>query len=404
MMQIFCLPEFSGPWGNNPSWQFRFFTLTFIIFAIMTKSVPAKQDSLLVCFQVAASNLPDTAKVYITGNQPQLGNWQPDQVALQKQTGTNIWSAEFKFPSGQILEYKFTRGQWSAEAVNADGTIPPNSILKVREDTTLFTVISYWKDAFQYDLQGQITGTVYYHRRIEVNNIKPRDIIVWLPPDYDKNAKHRYPVLYMHDGQNIIDPRTSAFGIDWQIDETADSLIRNKKISPLIIVGIYNTAQRNDEYAPSDTGRAYMKFVVEKLKPLIDNTYRTLPGREHTATGGSSLGGLISFMLLWEYPQIFSKAACFSPALKVGALDYVSRVRQDGKQKMPVKIYLDNGGVGLEEKLQPGIDEMLAALKDIGYTADQDYYWYKDSTATHNESAWAKRVWRPLVLFWGRNL
>jgi predicted alpha/beta superfamily hydrolase len=109
-------------------------------------------------------------------------------------------------------------------------------------------------------------------------------------------------------------------------------------------------------------------------------------------------------MLLWEYPQIFSQAACFSPALKSGALDYVSRVRQDGKLQLPVRIYLDNGGVGLEEKLQPGIDEMLATLKDIGYKANQDYYWYKDSTAAHNESAWSKRVWRPLVLFWGRNL
>ena len=402
MMRKFCLPEFSGPWGSNSSWQFRFCTLTFIIITIMIKSAPAKQDSLLVRFQVVASNLPDTARVYIAGNHPQLGNWQPDQVALQRQPGTNIWSAGFRFPPGQILEYKFTRGDWSAEAVNADGTVPPNSILKVQEDTTLLTEIKYWKDAFQYEIQGQITGTFRHHRRVEGNDLKPRDIIVWLPPDYEKNTKRRYPVLYMHDGQNLFDPRTSAFGMDWQVDETADSLIRDKKINPLIIVGIYNTSQRNDEYAPNDTGRTYMKFVVEQVRPLIDSTYRTLTDRQNTATGGSSLGGLISFMLLWEYPQIFSKAACFSPALKTGALDYVSRVRRDGKQKLPVMIYLDNGGVGLEEKLQPGIDEMLVTLNDIGYKLDRDYYWYKDSTASHNESAWAKRVWRPLVLFWGR--
>jgi hypothetical protein len=133
----------------------------------MIKFTQAKQDSLLVRFLVDASNLPDTAKVYIAGNQPQLGNWQPDQVALQKQSGTNIWSAEFRFPPGQILEYKFTKGQWSVEAVNEDGTIPPNNILKVKEDTTLFTVIKYWKDAFQYKIQGQITGTVCYHQRVE---------------------------------------------------------------------------------------------------------------------------------------------------------------------------------------------------------------------------------------------
>ncbi len=402
MKRIFSLHEYLWQKWYIPLWRLRLCTLIFFLLVNLTTPTMAKQDSLLVRFQVSAVNLSDTAKIYITGNQPQLGNWQPDQVALQKKTGTNIWSVEFRFPPGEILEYKFTKGQWSAEAVAADGTVPQNSTLKVEKDTTLFTEIRYWKDAFKYEIQGQITGTVQYHSRIEGKGLRPRDLIVWLPPDYQKDIKRHYPVLYMQDGQNLFDPHTSTFSIDWQIDETADSLIRQGKINPLIIVGIYNTAQRNVEYAPNDTGRAYMKFVVKKVKPLIDSTYRTLPDRNNTATGGSSLGGLISFMLLWEYPQIFSKAACFSPALKIGTLDYVTPVRQDGKRQMPVKIYLDNGGVGVEEKLQPGIDEMLRTLKEIGYNADQDFYWFKDSTATHSESAWAKRVWRPLVLFWGK--
>ena len=370
--------------------------------AIMSTSLLAGNDSLLVRFQVKAVNLSDADTVFITGNHPQLGNWHPGRVALSKNTQTLIWSVEFRFARGTILEYKFTRGQWSTEAVLPDGKIPQNSVLKVEKDTTVYTEITNWKDEFKYELHGQITGTVKYHQQISYNGLKSRDLIVWLPPDYEKNKKRHYPVLYMHDGQNIFDPRTSAFGVDWQIDETADSLISKRIVDPLIIVGIYNTDQRGREYAPGDTGEIYMKLVVEKIKPLIDRTYRTLPDREHTATGGSSLGGTISFMLLWQYPQIFSKAACFSPALKTRELDYVSRVRHDGKLPLPVKIYLDNGGIGLEEKLQPGIDEMLTVLKEIGYRADQDFYWYKDSTAAHNESAWKERVWRPFVFFWGK--
>jgi len=370
--------------------------------AIMSTSLLAGNDSLLVRFQVKAVNLSDADTVFITGNHPQLGNWHPGRVALSKNTQTLIWSVEFRFARGTILEYKFTRGQWSTEAVLPNGKIPQNSVLKVEKDTTVYTEITNWKDEFKYELHGQITGTVKYHQQISYNGLKSRDLIVWLPPDYEKNKKRHYPVLYMHDGQNIFDPRTSAFGVDWQIDETADSLISKRIVDPLIIVGIYNTDQRGREYAPGDTGEIYMKLVVEKIKPLIDRTYRTLPDREHTATGGSSLGGTISFMLLWQYPQIFSKAACFSPALKTRELDYVSRVRRDGKLPLPVKIYLDNGGIGLEEKLQPGIDEMLTVLKEIGYRADQDFYWYKDSTAAHNESAWKERVWRPFVFFWGK--
>jgi predicted alpha/beta superfamily hydrolase len=377
--------------------------LILLLLFFLSASTIASNDSLLVRFQVKAVNLPDTEKVYITGNQPQLANWHPDQIVLQKDIQTQIWSVVFRFARGEIVEYKFTKGQWFKEAVMPDGKIPPNSIVKVERDTTLLCTISYWKDAFKYENQGQVTGMVRYHRQISGTGVKPRDLIVWLPPDYGKNIDHRYPVLYMHDGQNIFDARTSSFGVDWQIDETADSLITGQIIEPLIIVGIYNTDQRREEYTPGDTARAYMKLVVEKIKPLIDSTYRTLPDREHTATGGSSLGGLISFMLLWEYPQIFSKAACFSPALKIDELDYVSRVRRSGILPLPVKIYLDNGGKGLEEKLQPGIDEMLSLLQKIGYKADQDFYWYKDSTAVHNESAWAKRVWRPLVLFWGKH-
>ncbi len=230
--------------------------------------------------------------------------------------------------------------------------------------------------------------------------ILPRDVIVWLPPGYEKNKKERYPVLYMQDGQNIIDPATSSFGYDWQVDEVADSLIKAGKIKKIIIVGIYSTMKRGLEYGGS-LSDAYMKFIVNKLKPIIDKKYRTNPDRQNTFVAGSSLGGIISFMILWNYPKIFSAADCESPAFHIGEYNCLPEVINT-KEKKPVKIYIGIGGIGLEEKLQPGVDEMLTLLKEKGYKEGNDLEYFKDPTSEHNEQGWAKRVWRPLEYLFGK--
>jgi enterochelin esterase-like enzyme len=121
----------------------------------------------------------------------------------------------------------------------------------------------------------------------------------------------------MHDGQNIFGPVTSSFGTDWSVDETADDLIKKKSIEPVIVVGIYNTSDRLKEYTPGEKGTAYMDFVVKTVKPLIDSTYRTKPDRKNTIVGGSSAGGIMSFMLVWEHADVFSKAFGMSPAFRL---------------------------------------------------------------------------------------
>ena len=209
------------------------------------------------------------------------------------------------------------------------------------------------------------------------------------------------PIL--QDGQNLFDPKTSSFGVDWQADENADSLIRDKIIVPIIIVGIYNTSDRSLEYTPTQKGIAYMKFVVNKLKPFIDKTFRTLPGRDFTSVGGSSYGGTISFMLVWYYSKIFSKAACFSPAFKTNRFDLTTVVKNYHGIKKDIELYIDIGGIGLEKKLQPGIDEMISSLKKKRYKLNEDYFWFKDSTARHFEADWAKRFWQPLEIFFNYN-
>jgi predicted alpha/beta superfamily hydrolase len=306
----------------------------------------------------------------------------------------------FRFEPGTKLEYKFTRGSWPTEAIGADGIVPANLALLVQSNQTVTIEVTNWRDIV-HKTTGQITGTVKYHRAMKGDGIKPRDVVVWLPPSYEGSSEGRYPVLYVHDGQNAFDPTTSFLGADWQIDETADGLIREGKLQEIIVVGIYNSDDRREEYSDTPKGRAYMNFVVENLKPFIDHTYRTLPGREHTAVMGSSMGGLISFLLAWNYPQVFSQAACLSPAFVYRDVDATSLVESyDGPNK-PIRIYMDNGGVGVDAQLQPGCEKMLRALRAKGFETGKNLEWYHDPEAEHSERAWSKRVWRPLLFMYG---
>lgn len=368
-----------------------------IYFSLIILSNTLNFSQVKIKIIVTSNKVDSTQKVFIAGNRSELGNWNPGLISFEKLNDTS-WAKKFLFEKNSILEFKFTKGSWGNEALNENGSIPGNETLKVLNDTIIYEKINNWKDS-RVNLKSQITGNVHYRKNFNGKDILPRDIIVWLPPSYDSLSNKKYPVLYMQDGQNVFDPGTSSFGVDWQIDETTDSLIKIKAIEEIIVVGIYNTYQRGSEYNQTDLGYAYMRFIVKELKPFIDSTYHTLPDRKNTAVGGSSSGGLISFMMLWEYPDIFSKAACISPAFKISDIDFVSSVKNYSGNKKDIKIYIDNGGVGLEEELQPGIDEMLIALKDKGYMENQDLLWVKDSSAEHDEAAWAKRVYRFLEFF-----
>lgn len=346
---------------------------------------------------VISNNVSESEKIFITGNKPELGNWNPGIISMEKENDST-WSKEFYFSKGAGIELKITKGTWNNEALNDDGGIPGNTNLTVFRDTIIYFNINNWAD-FRKQISGQITGDIRYHKNFMGKDILTRDIIVWLPPGYNSLTNKYYPVLYMQDGQNIFDPLTSSFGIDWQIDETSDSLIKTKSIDEIIIVGIYNTSRRVSEYKNNDTGYRYINFIINMLKPFIDSTYRTLPDKNNTAIGGSSLGGLISFIAAWEHPDIFSKAACLSPAFKISDIDFVKTVKDYTGLKKPIKFYIDNGDIGLEKRLQPGVDEMLSVLRDKGYVDGKDIYYFQDFNADHNEATWAKRVYKFLKYF-----
>ena len=373
-------------------------TLSLVLCFILLATIITKaQQPILkkVVFELYAPSLADSSTVYIAGSEPQIGNWNPGKVKLHN-TGNHIWMLEVQLPAQTHIEYKYTLGSWDREGTDAKGFPLQNFSATITNDTTIKNTVEHWLDKKTRPFKGGITGIVKYHKGFKATGLQDRDVIVWLPEGYDPNKGKKYPVLYMHDGQNIVDPATSSFGVDWQLDETTDSLIKANAINPIIIVGIYNTSDRSDEYIPGQKGTAYMDFVVNTVKPFIDEEYRTKAGRKHTTIGGSSAGGIMAFMLAWEYPNIFSKGICMSPAFKIQHIDYVDDVLSDTGKKKKVFFYIDNGGIELEERLQPGIDDMLKALKTKGYKENKDFVWVKAPQHKHSEGAWAKRM--PLAL------
>lgn len=250
--------------------------------------------------------------------------------------------------------------------------------------------------------RDEIVGTVQYHRGIRGEGLQyERDLIVWLPPSYEKNRRKRYPVLYMHDGQNIFDPATSFLGYDWQADETADALIRKKRMKEIIIVALSNTPDRLSEYSDAQVGRNYARFLVSVVKPFIDATYRTKPDRNNTTVMGSSMGGLISFLLVWRYPEVFSQAGCLSTALaRDEDRQLFGEIEAYAGPRKRVRIYLDVGGK--EPALIPGYRALVALLGKKGYTRGKDLECFFDRRGVHNERAWAQRLWRPLTFMFGK--
>lgn len=220
-----------------------------------------------------------------------------------------------------------------------------------------------------------------------------RDILVYLPPSYAEGGR-RYPVIYMHDGQNLFDEATSYCG-EWQVDETMEELSREG--IEAIVVGIPNQGERRiDEYGPfldsrnrGGRGEQYLAFIVQTLKPRIDRRFRTLTGRAHTGIMGSSMGGLISLYGFFRYPQVFGLAGVMSPSLW-----FAGRTIFDTVQRAPFvpgKIYLDIG-TGESDHMVADARRMRRLLRRKGYRPGHDLYYVEERGAGHCEADWAARL------------
>lgn len=247
-----------------------------------------------------------------------------------------------------------------------------------------------------------LTGNIKLHSGEQVSFLRfPRDVIVYLPPDYEVSGDRRYPVLYLHDGQNLFDSATAFAGNEWGLDELTEEMITKAQVQPLIIVGIYNTGvDRMDEYTPvSDRrgrggrARSYGAMLVEDLKPFIDRKYRTLPDVANTGLGGSSLGGLVTLYLGLQYPRIFGKLIVMSPSVWWANRAILKQVRKL-RVKVNPKIWLDTGtceGQSPEDCVRNTAD-LCKALVGKGWRLGRDLAYVEDEGAGHNEKAWGLRM------------
>lgn len=227
-----------------------------------------------------------------------------------------------------------------------------------------------------------------------------RDLVVYLPPGYEQEPDRRYPVLYLHDGQNLFEGATAFVpGQDWHVSDTAEERITSGAVEPLIIVGIYNAGKhRIDEYTPTRDRKQgaggdaalYGQMLTRELKPFIDKTYRTLPDPANTGLGGSSLGGLVTLFLGMLHPDIFGKLAVLSPSVWWDNRVILKLVRMvDPKPRL--QIWLDIGtGEGGKHVLNARAlrDELLKA----GWVPGADLIYAEIPEAGHSEAAWAARV------------
>ncbi|HEX8937049.1 MAG TPA: alpha/beta hydrolase-fold protein [Sphingomicrobium sp.] len=275
-------------------------------------------------------------------------------------------------------------------------------------------------------------GTIVDLGTLKSKYADPRRVVVWLPPGYSAHGP-KYAVLYMHDGQNLFDKATAGYGMEWEIDEHLSQLIADEKVRPTIVVGIWNTPKRLQEYVPSKAfnglpgeyrqkvhalyggdplSDGYLKFIVRELRPMIDSRFNVKTDRANTVIMGSSMGSLISLYAIDEYPQIFGAAGMMSThwplfmtpdGKSVGDAEYEvvsSAFERYLASALPDprthKLYFDHGSETLDAIYKRYQDRVDAVVARRGYRQGVNWLTKSFPGQKHNEISWASRVDVPL--------
>ncbi|MGY5343421.1 alpha/beta hydrolase [Paenibacillus glucanolyticus] len=243
-----------------------------------------------------------------------------------------------------------------------------------------------------------------------MNNV--RDIHIYLPPSYDRDTQTRYPVLYVHDGQNVF--HSGFNGQSWRLDHVCNRLISEGRMEEIIIVAIGNAGLlRNEEYAHGGPfaerlpypcrGEAYERFLIRELKPFVDRSFRTKRESRDTGLMGSSRGGLVTYHLGFNRPDVFGKVAMLSPYFYQYHESSLSHepIFNQYEEKGPLKLWIDTGGMEGMTVQADHVREMAARLLRLGYRYGEELAFGYFPEAVHNEEAWADRVHGPLLFLFG---
>lgn len=353
----------------NSTMQNRWITLVFcLISGMMQAQITLKVTSI-------PANTPAGSAIYAAGT---FNNWNPgDAAAVLADNGSGVRTLTINPPAGQV-KFKFTRGSWATVEGNANGVFLPDRVINYNgQATTVQLTILSWEDLGSGGGNGstaaanvQIINNNFYIPQLN----RYRRIWVYLPPDYASSGKS-YPVLYMHDGQNLFDANTSFAG-EWEVDESLNSLHAQGDYG-CIVVGIDNGGQyRLDEYSPwintqygGGQGDEYVEFIINTLKPYVDGQYRTLPYPYSTGIMGSSMGGLISMYAFSERQDVFSRAGVFSPAFWFATNQPANHVANHPKQG-PARVYFLAGG-DEPEYVTTDMQAVANAMNTAGFSSSE---------------------------------
>lgn len=353
------------------------------------------QKSVRIILQDLSAN--KATKVFIAGS---FNNWTPGAAAYAMQkTDSNKWEILLKDIPNGTLNFKFTQGSWETEEVTAKGDNVENHYLKVESDSSIKINIYGWKSQPLQPKKHTASKNVYtvsdsfYVPQLN----RYRKVIVYLPANYN-SSKERYPVLYMHDGQNLFDEYFAPFG-EWGIDEALDTL-QNLTGKYAIIVGIDNgIAKRITEYNFEDNkkygvaeGQLYIDFLATVLKPFIDKKYRTKTEKVNTAIAGSSLGGLISTYAVLKYPKTFGTAGIFSPAFWIAST--IDSVTKSVSKKIANRFWFYAG----EKESADMVENMMMVKNNLQKNSKNNFSFNVDVAGAHNEQTWRK--WFPAFYLW----
>lgn len=359
---------------------------------------PGPQTASCFLFELKTSIDEGDRAVYLSGN---FNDWniRDDHFRMNR---TSPGHYELCLPIDDlppVMEYKYHRGSWDEVELDEDGNEVSNRMAIARKGEKLDEV-PLWKTPGIAYPEAYLPQIRIISEAFEIPQlIKTRRIAALLPHDYETSGKH-YPVLYLQDGQNLFDDY-APFG-SWGVDKKL-AVMAERGIHELIIIAIdHAEEERIEEFTPSyrtrlgvGQGKKYVSFLADTLKPYVDSHFRTLPDRENTGIGGSSMGGLISIYAGLMYPQVYSKLMIFSPSLWVAPNIHFHAIQF--QEVMRTKVYLYGGG-GEGANVVPNIQKLKAALEKQGQDGRMQFELAIDPKGEHNEKRWGEEF--PRAIEW----
>ena len=368
----------------------KLLAIYYILILILLSSVLNAQVTFIV------SDLPESTPpediIYIAGT---FNGWNPGdpnyELSVNDQENWEITLAAQS--EGNSIEYKFTRGNWGTVEKGANGEEIGNREFTYGNGDTVYVTILNWADIAGGTTAAENVAIVddnFYMPQLDRN----RRIWIYLPQNYSNNPDEHYPVLYMHDGQNVFDAFTSFAG-EWQVDETLNDLEDQGLRVPIVVAIDNGGSLRIDEYSPwynsafqmGGEGDAYIDFITETLKPFIDEQYRTLPDRIHTGIMGSSLGGLISHYGAINRQDVFGKAGLFSPSYWFS--DTVWTFVRAAGSAFDMRIYQMTGSLEGDEMVSNTL-MMHDSLLNVGFSSNEVNSIIIEG-GQHNELLWSSQ-------------